>query len=95
MATSRNTTIRDRHRATIARGKPACALCGRPIDYSLKWPDPRCYVVDHIIALEQGGLDVLENKQAAHHTCNRDKSDRIDGGPVLRRSGSLTRPQGG
>ena len=87
--TPRNTAIRNRHRAIFARGDPPCALCGKPILYGLRYPDPECYVVDHIVPLNRGGLDVLANKQAAHNRCNRAKSDRIDGGPVMKRSGSL------
>ena len=90
---ARNTTIRDRHRATIARSKPPCALCGEAIDYSLPYMDPNEYVVDHIVPRNRGGSDSLSNKQAAHRRCNRAKSDRVDGGPVLRRSGSLARPR--
>ena len=82
---ARNTTIRDRHRAVIARGKPDCALCGEPIDYALKYPDLMAYVVDHIIPLgpsptpeRMAELDVLSNKQPAHSKCNRDKWDRIE-----------------
>ena len=56
----RNTTRRDRHRATIAQAKPPCAICGSPIDYTLRWPHP----------------DTLSNKQPAHHRCNREKSNK-------------------
>lgn len=76
----RNTATRDRHRAAIRRTKPPCGICEQPIDYSLKWPDLMCYVVDHIEPLGPdpsperiAALDVLSNKQAAHHKCNRDK----------------------
>lgn len=90
----RNTATRDRHRALIARGRPPCALCGEPIDYALRWPDPRCFVVDHKVPLHRGGADTLGNKQAAHRDCNRAKGARLDGGPVIRRSGALARPLG-
>lgn len=88
---SRDTTIRDRHRATIAATKPPCSICGEPIDHQLRWPDPGCFVVDHVIPLSQGGPDTLANKQAAHKLCNERKSDK-DAGivPIIRRSGSLT-----
>lgn len=62
----RNTTIRDRHRAVIARGKPPCAICGEPIDYGLPHLDPKAFVVDHIVPLARGGEDALRNKAAAH-----------------------------
>ena len=91
--TKRSTTTRDRHRKTIARGKPPCGLCGDTIDYTLPYMDPREYVVDHIVPLHRGGADTLENKQAAHRSCNRAKGSKVNGGPVLRRSGSLARPR--
>jgi 5-methylcytosine-specific restriction endonuclease McrA len=84
LSTGRSTTIRDRDRAAIRRTKPPCGICGGDIDYDLKWPDPWCYVVDHIIPIDSGktpeeraALDVLSNKQAAHHKCNRDKWDAM------------------
>ncbi len=73
----RNTSIRDAHRRTIARGRPPCGICGDDIDYSLRYPDPDCYVVDHIHPRAKGGADDLENKQAAHNRCNRAKSDKL------------------
>ena len=55
-----------KHRARIARAKPACAICGGVIDYSLPWQDPKAFVVDHIIPLAKGGEDAPHNVQAAH-----------------------------
>src|SRR5690349_19267341 len=88
---ARNTTIRDRHRAAIARGKPDCALCLQPIDYALKYPDPWCYVDDHINPIGRNPtperiaeLDVLTNKQPAHNKCNRDKWDKTEDGTAPR-----------
>jgi hypothetical protein len=88
----RSTTTRDQHRRAIRRTKPPCGiyLLHGPgedecrIDYSLKWPDPMCFVVDHIVPLETAGtpeeraaLDVLPNKQAAHNMCNREKWHKV------------------
>ena len=42
------------------------------------------FVVDHVIPLAQGGSDSLDNKRASHRQCNRAKSDRLDGGPIIR-----------
>jgi 5-methylcytosine-specific restriction endonuclease McrA len=75
----RNTTVRDHHRRTIARNKPPCGICGGEIDYTLRYPDPMSYVVDHVLPVHHGGTDELANKQAAHNTCNRLKWDRVDG----------------
>jgi 5-methylcytosine-specific restriction endonuclease McrA len=70
---ARSTTTRDRDRKAIARTKPPCGICEQPIDYTLKFPDPMSFEVDHIVALHNGGADTLDNKQASHRKCNRDK----------------------
>ena len=85
----RDTTTRDLHRNQIKRTRSACAICGTPIDYTLPHLDPMSYVVDHIVPLHRGGTDTLDNKQAAHRACNRTKGARVDGGPIVRRSGAL------
>ena len=81
MVSSRNTSQRDAHRRTIAHRKPPCGICGDDIDYSLRYPDPACYVVDHIHPRAKGGSDELDNKQAAHNRCNRLKSDKVGDEP--------------
>ncbi|GAA1148520.1 hypothetical protein GCM10009651_36470 [Microbacterium natoriense] len=67
MREGRSDSLRKKHRAIIAKAKPACHICGKPIDYTLKYPDPGCFVVDHVIAIANGGSDALSNKKAAHH----------------------------
>ncbi|MFI7429803.1 HNH endonuclease [Micromonospora sp. NPDC049836] len=93
MAPRRNITISRRLRATIARGRPPCHLCGEPINYDLPHTDPMSFELDHIVPLARGGADHISNAAASHRACNRTKGDRTDGGPILRRSGSLARPQ--
>lgn len=73
----RSTTQRDRDRNTIRRTKPPCGICGGEIDYGLKSPDPGSFEVDHILPLARGGTDTLENKQASHRACNRDKWHKV------------------
>lgn len=85
---TRSTTQRDRDRARIRRSKPACHICGQPIDYTLPHLDPAAFVVDHVIPIAKGGADVLANKKAAHRSCNALKAAR-DHAPIVRRSGSL------
>lgn len=84
----RNTTqqarYRTRHRATGA----ACHICGEPIDYTLKWPNPRSFVVDHLIPIAKGGPHTFENTAAAHAECNSKKRARLIA-PIIKRSGSL------
>lgn len=81
MTTPRSTTTRDRHRGVIARGKPDCALCHKPIDYTLKYPHLRSFVVDHILPVVHYPelADELSNKQPAHNDCNRAKWDTLEG----------------
>lgn len=86
---TRNTTIRDRHRAALRSRKLPCAICGEPIDYDLPHTDPRSFVVDHITPLSRGGPDTLANKQPTHRDCNLAKRDH-DHAPILRRSGTLS-----
>lgn len=89
----RNTTTRDKHRATIRRSQPACGICGEPIDYTLPHLDPGAFVVDHVVPVVLGGSDTLANKQAAHRSCNRSKGKHTDGGPIIKHSASpLVRP---
>ena len=74
----RSTTQRDRDRAAIKRHRPPCGICGGDIDYTLPYLDPGEFVVDHIVPLNKGGADTLDNKQPAHRACNRLKSDKTD-----------------
>lgn len=81
---SRRNKIRARWKAI---GAP-CALCGRPIDYSLGWVVDRrtgkrrmhkmAFVVDEIIPVSKGGnpLD-FNNTQPTHWICNARKGDKI------------------
>ena len=85
----RSTTIRDRHRAIIRRGEPACHICGGAIDFTLPHTEPRSFVVDHVIPLARGGEDKISNKAAAHRQCNRAKGDKPTARLIVKRSGSV------
>ena len=84
----RNTSQQERFRARHRAIEAACALCGEPIDYTLKWPDKRSFVVDHITPIDKGGAHSFENTQAAHASCNSRKRARLVS-PIIRRSGAL------
>jgi hypothetical protein len=84
----RSEPLRRKHRAHFARLKADCALCGEAIDYSLKYPHPMSFVVDHIKPWAKSQDDSLTNKQPAHATCNSTKRAR-DVSPIIRRSGAL------
>ena len=68
----------ERNRKRIFASQNTCALCGYPVDFSLKAPNPMSAVVDHIIPVAKGGHPSdIANLQLAHATCNRQKSDKL------------------
>lgn len=55
-----------------------CGICGKPVDFDLKYPHPFSACIDHIIPVAKGGHpSAIENMQLAHWTCNRQKSDKL------------------
>lgn len=57
-------------RRRAAGGEP-CILCGKPIDVTLKYPDPMSCTLQHIKQLANGGslLDP-SNHAPSHSVCN-------------------------
>lgn len=55
------------------RADGVCQLCGDPIDFEAKRPDPMSPSVDHIVPIAYHGEHSLENAQAAHWGCNSQK----------------------
>jgi len=86
--TQRDTTQRFKDRARLAKLKAPCHICGKPIDYTLKWPDPACFVADHVAPLARGGADTIANKLPAHKLCNERKGAKAHA-DIIRRSGAL------
>lgn len=69
----------ERNRKTILATQEICAICGKPVDKTLKPPDPMSATVDHIIPIAKGGHPSdLSNLQLAHRCCNIRKSDRLE-----------------
>jgi hypothetical protein len=52
------------------RDQDTCRLCGEPVDFSRRSPDPRAATIDHVVALSKGGAHSYENTQLAHLWCN-------------------------
>lgn len=84
----------------IARHRAAgrdCYICGRPIDYTLKAPDPMSFVVDETIPVCRGGDPYSwSNTHAAHRWCNQVKGScslewaRIEVRRILNGQGAST-----
>lgn len=55
-----------------------CGICGKEVDFSVKFPHPLSPCIDHIIPVSKGGHPSdLSNLQLAHMCCNRFKSDKL------------------
>lgn len=68
----------ERNKKKILMTQDVCALCGRPVDKTLKYPHPMSATIDHIIPIDRGGHPSdIENLQLAHFACNRAKSNKL------------------
>lgn len=79
------------HRLAFERNKKkifamydTCGICGQPVDFTLKFPDPLSPCIDHIIPVDKGGHPSdIDNMQLAHLSCNRQKSDKLYSGATI------------
>ncbi len=68
----------EKNKKKIYATQTVCGICGKPVDFSLKYPHPLSACIDHIIPIAKGGHPSdIENMQLAHWTCNRQKSDHL------------------
>lgn len=66
------------NKARILATQTVCGICGKPVDFSFKFPHPLSASIDHIIPVDKGGHPSdISNLQLAHLCCNRFKSDKI------------------
>ena len=67
-----------RNRTRVLLTETICGICGRPVDKSLRYPDPMSPCIDHIIPIDRGGHPSdIDNLQLAHWKCNRAKSNKL------------------
>ncbi|MFQ6794682.1 MAG: HNH endonuclease [Thomasclavelia sp.] len=70
----------ERNKKKIYATQSVCGICGKPVDFSLKYPHPLSACIDHIVPVAKGGHPSdIANLQLAHWTCNRAKSDKLFG----------------
>ena len=68
----------EKNKARIYASASVCGICGKPVDFDLKFPHPLSACIDHIIPIAKGGHPSdIENLQLAHMCCNREKSDKL------------------
>lgn len=76
----------ERNKKKVYATQTVCGICGRQVDFSLRYPHPLSPCIDHIIPVAKGGHPSdIENLQLAHWTCNRAKSDKL-----LKSKGAVT-----
>lgn len=65
-------------RRWLMHTQDTCALCGKPIDKTLRTPHPMSAEVDEIIPVSKGGSPYDRgNVQLVHRICNQRKGNKI------------------
>lgn len=73
-----NSSKRNKVRKWLLATQDRCALCGKPIDKTLKTPHPMSAEVDEIVPISKGGSPISrDNVQLAHRICNQRKGNRM------------------
>lgn len=68
----------EKNKKKILQTQKVCGICGKEVDFSVKYPHPLSPCIDHIIPIAKGGHPSdITNLQLAHWTCNRQKSDKL------------------
>ena len=66
-------------RARVLAAYNVCAICGKPVDKTLKTPHPMSAEVDELVPVSRGGDPYsFTNCRLTHRRCNRFKSDKTD-----------------
>lgn len=84
MSKRRNERVSNGYRRRMLRQRvlaayDVCAICGKPVDKTLKTPHPMSAEVDELIPVSRGGDPYsFTNCRLTHRICNRMKSDKTD-----------------
>lgn len=84
MSKRRNERVRNGYRRRMLRQRvlaayDVCAICGKPVDKTLKTPHPMSAEVDELVPVSRGGNPYsFANCRLTHRICNRMKSDKTD-----------------
>lgn len=84
MSKRRNERVSNGYRRRMLRQRvlaayDVCAICGKPVDKTLKTPHPMSAEVDELIPVSRGGDPYsFTNCRLTHRRCNRMKSDKTD-----------------
>lgn len=70
---------RDQLRRRVLAAYDLCAICGQPVDKTLRTPHPLSAEVDELIPVSRGGDPLnFSNCRLVHRRCNRLKSNKTD-----------------
>lgn len=70
---------RDQLRRRVLAAYDTCAICGKPVDKTLRTPHPLSAEVDELIPVSRGGSPLsFTNCRLVHRRCNRLKSNKSD-----------------
>lgn len=72
-AWSKNGNDRRRVSGHVKARREPCCICSEPIDYTLRWPNPRSFSVQHVISrsVKPSLMFDVTNCKAAHLDCNQ------------------------
>lgn len=78
----------EKNKKKIYATQTVCGICGKPVDFSLKYPHPLSPCIDHIIPIAKGGhpsdlenmqIGTLDVQQAEERQVDRQKRRKASG----------------